>query len=148
MPPALPVVVYFEQSGQFGVWNREDRSPSPRIDGIVASDSPSCVVIRKPEAGKWFLLARALGDYIGREEPTPAILGSLDTARQARSRAFAAEFLAPAEWLWTQVKGAESVDDEAVDEFAAELGVSSWVVRHQIRNHHLAEIPSPVWPSD
>lgn len=50
----------FEQSGQLGIWNREDRSPSPRIDGIVASDSPSCVVIRKPkEEAKRFLLARA-----------------------------------------------------------------------------------------
>lgn len=138
----------FEQSGQLGIWNREDRSPSPRIDGIVASDSPSCVVIRKPkEEAKRFLLARALGDYIGREEPTPAILGALETARQARSRAFAAEFLAPAEWLRTQVKGAESVDEESVDEFAAELDVSSWVVRHQMRNHRIAEISSPVWPS-
>lgn len=138
----------FDQSGQFGVWNREDQSPSPRVDGIVASDSPSCVVIRKPKAeAKRFLLARSLGDYIGREELTPAILGSLDTARQARSRAFAAEFLAPAEWLWTQVSGAKSVDEEAVDEFAAELGVSSWVVRHQVQNHRIAEIPSPVWPS-
>lgn len=123
------------------------QSPAPRIHGVVASESPSCVVVRKPEPGKRFLVARALGDYVGREEPAPAVLASLDTARQARTRAFAAEFLAPAAWLRNQVGSAESVDGEAVDEFAAELGVSSWVVHHQIQNHRIAEIANPVWPS-
>ena len=75
------------------------------------------------------------------------ILGTLETARQAQSLAFAAEFLAPAEWLRTQVGSAGSVDEEAVDDLAAQLDVSSWVVRYQIQNHHIAEISNPVWPS-
>lgn len=137
----------FDDAGRLGIWSGEAESPSRRIHGIVASESPSCVMIRKPKPGKRFLLARALGDYIGRGEPAPAILSSLDTGRQARSRAFAAEFLAPAAWLRNHVSGAESVDGEAVDELAAELDVSSWVVRHQIQNHHIAEIANPVWPS-
>lgn len=137
----------FDEGGRLGIWSGEEESPSPRLHGCVSADSPSCVVVRKPKTGKRFLLARALGDYIGREKPAPAILGSLDTARQARSRAFAAEFLAPAAWLRTQVRGADLVDEEAVDELAADLNVSSWVVRHQIRNHGVAEIASPVWPS-
>ena len=74
------------------------------------------------------------------------ILGTLDTARQAQSRAFAAEFLAPAEWIRAQVGSAEAVDGEVVDEYATELGVSSWVVRYQIQNHRIADISSSVWP--
>lgn len=144
---AQPGAFDFERSGQLGIWIREDQAPAPRIHGVVASESPSCVVVRKPEPGTRFLVARALGDYVGREELAPAILASLDTARQARSRAFAAEFLAPAAWLRNQVGSAESVDGEAVDEFAAELGVSSSVVHHQIQNHRIAEIANPVWPS-
>ncbi len=138
----------FAQDGPCAIWSDDvEESPSPRIQGCVASDSPSCVVVRRTEAGKRFLLARALGDYIGRDESGPAILGTLETARQARSRAFAAEFLAPAEWLRTQVGSAILVDGETVDGFAAELGVSSWVVRYQIQNHRIVEISSSVWPS-
>ena len=138
----------FEQDGHYAIWSLDiGASPSPRIQGCVASDSPSCVVVHKPDAGRRFLLARALGDYIGREKPGPAILGTLETARQAQSRAFAAEFLAPTEWLRTQVGSAGSIDGEVVDEFAAELGISSWVVRHQIQNYRIAEISNTVWPS-
>ena len=144
---AAPDRFAFEEVGPWKIWNREVESPAPRIHGCVASDSPSCVVVHKQPAGKRFLLARALGDYVGREELGATILGTLETARQAQSRAFAAEFLAPAEWLRTQVGSAGSVDGEAVDDLAAQLDVSSWVVRYQIQNHHIAEISNPVWPS-
>ena len=145
---AAPGRFEFDERGPRAIWSQDvEESPSPRIQGCVASDSPSCVVVRKPPAGRRFLLARALGDYMGREEPGPAILATLETARQARSRAFAAEFLAPAEWVRTQVGHARFVDGEAMDDFAVELGVSSWVIRHQIQNHDIAEISSFAWPS-
>ncbi|MCY4374979.1 MAG: hypothetical protein OXC31_14555 [Spirochaetaceae bacterium] len=145
---AAPGRFDFDDRGPRAIWSQDvEESPSPRIQGCVASDSPSCVVVRKPLTGRRFLLARALGDYMGREEPGPAILATIETARQAQSRAFAAEFLAPAEWVRTQVGHARFVDGEAMDDFAAELGVSSWVVRHQIQNHDIAEISSFAWPS-
>ena len=40
-----------------------------------------------------------VGDYLGRTEQGPATLSGLATDRQAQSRAFAAEFLAPADPL-------------------------------------------------
>ena len=104
-------------------------------------------MVRKPDKGRRFLLARALGDYIGRSESGPAILGTLNTARQAESRAFAAEFLAPAESLRERVGNARAVDSQAVDELADEMKVSSWVVRHQVTNHAIAEVEDPLWPT-
>ena len=133
----------FEESGPRAIWSQVVSSPSSRIHACVASDSPSCVMIRRPETGRRFLLARALGDYLGRDELRPTILGTLDTARQAQSRAFAAEFLAPAEWIRKQVGSTEIVDGQVVDEYADELGVSSWVVRYQIQNNGIADILGP-----
>lgn len=139
---ATPGKFAFDEAGPLAIWSQSSLSPSPRIHGCVASDSPSCVMVRRVGPGKRFLLARALGDYIGRKEPGPALLGTLDTARQGQSRAFAAEFLAPAEWIRKQVGSAEAVDEKAVDEFAEELDVSSWVVQHQIENNSIAAISS------
>ena len=142
---AAPGRFEFGEHGIRPIWSQEvEASPSPRLQGCVASDSPSCVVVRKSESGRRFLLARALGDYIGREHPGPAILGTLETARQARSRAFAAEFLAPAEWLRSRVGVAPSINGRAVRELAAELGVSEMVVEHQVQNHHIATVCEPV----
>ena len=139
--------VRFDRTGSLRIGHRESLPPSRRIEGCVASRSPSCVVVRKPDKGRRFLLARALGDYIGRSESGPAILGTLNTARQAESRAFAAEFLAPAESLRERVGNARAVDSQAVDELADEMKVSSWVVRHQVTNHAIAEVEDPLWPT-
>ena len=114
-------------------------SPSNRIEGLVAANAPNCVTVQKPEPGKWFLVARALGDYLSRAEPCLGILSSLATDRQARSRAFAAEFLAPAESLMARLDG-KTADEYVVDELGSEFGVSSYVIRHQIQNHNLATL--------
>ena len=115
--------------------------PGPGILGCVAADSPSCVIVRRGHEARRFLVARSLGDYLGRDEPGPAVLGRLDSPRQAHSRAFAAELLAPAAWLHAAVGGARRVDRAAAAELAAELQVSPWVVQHQVRNHDIAEVP-------
>jgi hypothetical protein len=61
---------------------------------------------------------------------------SLPTARQKLQRAFAAEFLAPAEGIREFIQGDTS--DEALEEAAAHFGVSSLAIRHQVINHGLA----------
>jgi Zn-dependent peptidase ImmA (M78 family) len=58
------------------------------------------------------------------------------TDRQQRNRAFAAELLAPADWLRERIGGTWVTSDD-VDEWAAELGVSPDVVDRQIENHRL-----------
>lgn len=117
-------------------------TPGPGILGCVAADSPSCVIVRRGHEARRFLVARSLGDYLGRNEPGPGVLGMVDSPRQAHSRAFAAELLAPEAWLRARVRGAAQVDRPAAAELAAELEVSSWVVQHQIRNHGIAEVPA------
>ena len=117
----------------------ETQPPSARVHGLTAADAPACVTAPRSETGERFLLARALGDYLDRSEPGPALLSSLATNRQARSRAFAAEFLAPAESLRRRLNGGP-VEPETVDELGLEFGVSSLVIRHQIENHRLATL--------
>ena len=104
---------------------------------LVAADSPACMTTPHDESSRRFLLARALGDYLGRSEHGASILSSLATDRQARSRAFAAELLAPAESLRERLSD-HPVPPERVDDLGQEFGVSSLVIRHQIENHHLA----------
>ena len=129
----------FASTGPLALHLGETRAPSPRIQGLVAENAPACVTVPKGESGKRFLLARALGDYLGRSTPRLAILSSLATDRQARSRAFAAEFLAPAESLRRRLKS-ETVEPERVDELGSEFGVSSEVIRRQMENHGLATV--------
>lgn len=59
--------------------------------------------------------------------------------RQQWSRAFAAEFLAPSAALRATVPRT-TLDEDAVDKLAAEFGVSSMLIAHQVRNHGVAQI--------
>ena len=129
----------FDFGGTLSLPWHETRPPSTRIQGLVAEDAPACATVPRSETGKRFLLARAVGDYLGRPEPGPVILSSLATGRQAQSRAFAAEFLAPAESL-RQRLGDGPVEPEQVDDLASEFCVSSYVIRHQIENRRLAAL--------
>ena len=84
-------------------------------------------------------MARALGEYLGRSVPGPGLLSSLSTDSQAQSRAFAAEFLAPAAALRQRLPR-PSAEPERADDLAQEFGVSSHLIRHQIENHNLATL--------
>ena len=132
----------FAPNGSLALHLEERPSPSARIQGVVAGDTPACVLTPRGGSGRRFLLARALGDYLGRfEQPGPAILSSLATERQAQSRAFAAELLAPAESLRRKLKG-RLAEPEQMDELGLEYGVSTEVIRRQIENHGLATVVS------
>ena len=132
--------VDFESPGFPAFARAEARPTVRRIHGMVAADAPACVTVPRSEPVTRFLTARALGDYLDRSTPGPGILGTLATDRQAFSRAFAAEFLAPAEGLRERLRGASVVEVEGVDDLAAEFSVSGAVIRHQIDNHGLAEV--------
>ncbi len=129
----------FRPDGPLAVHHSMAAVPCKRIHGLVAAGAPACITAERNEAGKRFLLARALGDFIGRSEQGPGILTSLYTDRQAQSRAFAAELLAPAESLRARL-GDEPVEGDMIDEFGREFGVSSQVILHQMENHGLARL--------
>ena len=130
--------VGFASSGPLALPNLPLQTPCKRIQGLVASKAPTCVTAPSSrETSKRFLLARALGDYIGRTQPGPGILSSLLTDRQAQSRAFAAQFLAPADSIRERLED-QYPEDGLIDEIGSEFEVSSELIRRQINNHHLA----------
>ena len=129
----------FAAPGQPALHHRETAMPSSRVEGLVAAGRPDCAITsQKGETTKRFVLARALGDYMGRSEAGLGILTSMDTRRQARSRAFAAELLAPAESLRPRLAdwGAE---EDVIHDLGQEFAVSPWVIHHQISNHGLLQ---------
>jgi len=132
--------------GEYTIWNTETESPSPRIEGCIGQNTPSCVVVSKRETSKKFLLARALGHYIARTANGPAILSKLRTPEQSRARSFAAELLAPSEWLRHRVGAQNDIEQDQIYDLAEELGVSEFTVQWQIQNHKIARIsPYPQW---
>ncbi len=131
----------FAGSGDWAIQSIVEDIPAPGIDGLVAANSPSCVLPPKNEAGGRFLLARAAGDFLVRPNGSPSLLTSLSNTRQRLTRAFAAELLAPSEELRERL-GPEpvTISESAIDDLAEEYGVSGFVVRHQIKNHNLATV--------
>ena len=125
--------------GPLAIPHRQTKPPADRIHGLVATATPACVTVPRGRTGTRFLMARALGAYLGRTVPGPSLLSSLSTDSQAQSRAFAAEFLAPAEALRQRITS-HSVDPEQADDLAQEFGVSSELIRRQIQNHDLATV--------
>ena len=132
-----PIDLY--RKGPLAIPRRQTDPPSTRIHGLVGADTPACVTAPRSNSGTRFLQARALGDFLGRTTTGPGLLSSLATDRQAQSRAFAAEFLAPATSLRDRIT-TKRVDTEQVDDLGREFRVSTELIRRQIQNHDLAEI--------
>ena len=113
----------------------------PMIDGVVTQTDdklPALALRSIGEPGRRFHLCRAVAEVLvtcGAD----MLVTKATSARQQRNRAFAAEFLIPASALRGRVKWSV-VDGDDVDELATEFGVSSYVVRHQLENHQIAQI--------
>ena len=136
----------FKSEGPLAIYHKERESPSQGIEGLVASATPACITApRNHSNSKRFLLARALGEFVGCQEPCLGILGTLQNDRQARSRAFAAELLAPAELLYSRYMDSDAPQDE-VDELSRAFDVSIWVIEHQIENYVRTINAAPITP--
>ncbi len=133
-------------SDEYAIHNIETASPSSRIEGCVGRGTPSCAVVSKQETGKRFLLARALGHYIAHAGNEPSLLSKLRTPEQSQARSFAAELLAPSEWLRHEVGSQSDIEYDQICELAEQLRVSEFAVQWQIQNHEIAKIsPRPQW---
>ena len=132
--------VEFSSEGPLALCPCTAKRPTARVEGLVAAESPACIVVSRGESGKRFLIARALGDFMGRSEYGAGLLSSMETGRQALSRAFAAEFLAPSADLRSRLHGTRVVSEKAIDDLGNEFGVSSLLIGHQIKNHRLATV--------
>ena len=111
------------------------------IDGVITRNDdlhPAFAFRRFGEDSRRFHFCRGLAEVLA-SPGTDTLLTRAHSERQQRNRAFAAEFLAPSSGLRWRVSR-PVVDGDDIDELAAEFGVSSRVIEHQIRNHRIAEV--------
>jgi hypothetical protein len=110
------------------------------LRGVVAPGAGDTALLLAPPtlhaATRRFLEARALLAVV--QAPTARLLTDARTSDQSTGRAFATEFLAPAEEVSRRV--GRTIDEDEIAELAAQLEVSPSVVRHQIENHTLSRI--------
>ncbi|MCF8258671.1 MAG: ImmA/IrrE family metallo-endopeptidase [Flavobacteriales bacterium] len=113
------------------------------ISGAVAVNSADMPVIalRQGEHSdqQKFNFCRGLYEFLIGGKSTRRVITSARTETQKESRAFAAEFLVPSELLRADVTRA-ILYEEDVDLIAHKYSVSSYVIRHQITNHRIAEL--------
>ena len=126
-------------------WSRRlrprDLGAADLVNGVVTSDEdglPAFALRRGAESNRRFHFCRGLAEVLT-SPGSPALLTQARSDRQQRNRAFAAEFLAPAAALKARVPR-PVLDEEDVDELAAEFGVSPWLIAHQLQNHQIARI--------
>lgn len=119
--------------------------PEETMNGLEAvvgeneSGSPGFII--KPRSrpeNQMFSFCRALCEYFVSPR-SPRLVVDTTTERQKRNRAFAAEFLAPAEAIRRRLAGSETSQEE-MDEIAYLMGVSSYIIAHQVENHKLAVV--------
>lgn len=109
-----------------------------RINGLVGtSDRGRHLLISDQRGGSTqrFLFARALYQWLHViPEGGNRLLTHAHSWEQRASRAFAAEFLAPAEALRSRLDQDPEIELQAL---ASEFQVSPWVIAHQMENHGL-----------
>ncbi len=114
---------YFRAAADQTKWLRADVAFDGKVPKIVVAGFTR-------EAPSIFALARAIGDFVvfGEEGRSPI----MDTFsyRQKVGRAYAAEFLAPAEVVIPMFKAGRTIED-----IGADRGVSDYVIERQIENH-------------
>jgi hypothetical protein len=103
-----------------------------------SAGAPAFLITRTHPASQRFALCRALYGYlVGASEGF--LVTETQSEGQQASRAFAAEFLAPAAALRRRLT-TKWVDGEDVLELAEAFGVSDYVIRHQIENHGIGRL--------
>ncbi|MBL8211256.1 MAG: hypothetical protein JNK87_11120 [Bryobacterales bacterium] len=119
--------------------------PTEHLDAVTAvsrNATPAFAVRGNLPASRNFALCRALGEFLF--EPEPRLLTRQgESYRQKRSRAFAAEFLAPAAQLQHLIPPGATITQDDCVEIASQFNVSPWVIEKQITNHQLATLVSP-----
>ncbi len=124
-----------------GVMRATDFGVADLVNGVVTQDEngrPAFAVRSGHESARRFQFCRGLAEVLAAPN-TDALLTQARSDRQQWSRAFAAEFLAPSAALRARVS-CSTLNEDAVDELAAEFGVSSMLIAHQVQNHGIAEI--------
>ncbi len=118
----------------------------PAMDALswcADSGSPALYAARRRPESRRFLAARAVGAMLMDGDGPAHLLSAAATERQARTRAFAAELLAPADLLAEHL-ASDQVSADEVEDLADAFGVSTFVIQHQIANHNIATVLAPI----
>ena len=122
----------------------EPEAESPLEAAVTRSEDGAPVAIvgnaETDTNGHRFRLARSIffRHFSRNREAVRRLVTEAHTREQRASRAFAAEFLAPAAGLSQHLGG--SVSSREIDELAHHYGIGALVIGHQIQNHRLAWI--------
>ena len=122
----------------------ESEAESPLEAAVTRSgDGAPVAIVGNAEtdtSGRRFRLARSIffRHFSRNREAGRRLVTEAHTREQRASRAFAAEFLAPAAGLSQHLGG--KVTSREIDELAHHYGIGAWVIGHQIQNHRLAWI--------
>jgi hypothetical protein len=112
-------------------------------DALVATNrrqSPAFAISpRHNKAAHRFHFCRGLYEFLRAYDDGPWLVTKSLADDQKQSRAFAAEFLAPAAALRDHVS-ASTVSADDVDDIAEQFGVSTYVIHHQLENHKIASV--------
>lgn len=114
---------------------------------INTSGSPCFAIDERREAARRFAFCRGLFEFLTSKNGGPLMVTRTRSEQQQRNRAFAAEFLAPAEMIQARLSKfirMEGIEPGEVEEIAQEFGVSPMIIGHQILNHRLA-LPGYSW---
>lgn len=114
-----------------------------RIDGAVAPAATGGMVVgvrpRDRKESRRFALCRGICDALLSPGKSSLVTQVIHSERQQRNRAFAAEFLAPAEHIRARLSS-RFVGPSDVESLAEEFRVSARVIEHQLINHQLADL--------
>ena len=117
-----------------------DHPPTASLDGVARiGDGAPCCYTAKRSVNPSDSCARSLFGFFSRGAGPAAVLSSAALPDQQRGRAFAAELLAPAALIKSNISGDE-IGPEEIEDLAARFEVSPLVVGYQVRNHRLAKV--------
>lgn len=118
-----------------------DFGAAPLVDGVVSmadGEPPGFAFQVKSDISRRFHFCRALAETL-MHPGQDALITRAISDRQSLSRAFAAEFLAPAKALRESVTNS-TIGDDDVHRLMNDFGVSSLVIQHQLENHNIARV--------
>ena len=111
------------------------------LEGVVTSDEhglPGFAIRPGANSSCRFRFCRGLAELL-LSPGADALVTSARSSRQQRSRAFAAEFLAPSAGLEARLPR-RILNEDDIGGLASEFGVSPWVIELQVANHGIAQI--------
>jgi hypothetical protein len=122
-------------------WSDTSQSGFDGVSDVNQLGSPGFFIRRGNEPTQRFALCRALFEYLHSNGSPASLVSSAISEKQKRNRAFAAELLAPAKLIRGHLSS-RSVGQSDVEALAERFAVSTYVIAHQVENHHLGRV---VW---